>query len=243
MTLIAGIILPKGILMVSDTREMRDGIHIANELARKITLITPGTIIGTAGTGFSVDTAISLRKNLSDKVPTTPTSIREAILDEYKNKNKYVRARFPHLGPMAYILLGEYDDTTKTYTLLENTGKGDSLFDEIKIYNQLKDTVVIGSSLQLRTAVKNKIKSLLNTRSPEQMNEDTFFMELSHVLKGLFKKYADQEGVKDVNDKLYCAYLTTTNNHPIVYTYFFDSNKEYYPIDREQDGEYIQFTK
>lgn len=150
----AVIILPKGILKVSDKREMREGIQIASQLARKITLVTPGTIlgIGTTGTGFSIDTAISLRKNLFDKVPTTPTSIRENILDEYKNK--HVRKVLPDLGPMAYILLGGYDDTTKTYRLLENTGKGDSLFDEIKIHNQLKDTVLIGSSLQLRTTVK-----------------------------------------------------------------------------------------
>lgn len=243
MTLIAGIILPKGILMVSDTREMLHGTEIGNELVRKITRVTPGTILGTAGTGYSIATAKSLRKKLLDKVPTTPTSIRKDILDEYKNQNKLFRKEYPNLGPMAYILLGEYNAISKTYTLLENTGEDDSLFDEIVVHNQLKDTAVIGSSLQLRTYVKGNIKTFLDSYSLDQMKEETFFPTLFITLKRIFAGYAEQDSVKDINDKLYCAYLSTSNNEPIVTTFLIDSDEEIYPVDGEQESEYIQLQK
>ncbi|PKJ54694.1 hypothetical protein [Bacillus sp. SN10] len=241
MTLIAGIILPKGILMVSDTREMLYGTQIGNELVRKITRVTPGTILGTAGTGYSIAIAKSLRKKLFDKVPTTPTSIRKDILDEYKNQNKSVRKENPNLGPMAYILLGEYNDTSKTYTLLKNIGEDDSLFDDIEIYDQLKDTAVIGSSLDVRTFLKEDINEILANFLDQELEDAEFFMELSAILKITFEHYANQ--IPDINDKLYCAYLTTSKNEPVVHTYLINSNRIPCKVDGEQESEFIHLQK
>lgn len=48
MTLIAGIILPNGILMMSDTRTLENKFFVHNENTRKITVITPNVLLGSS---------------------------------------------------------------------------------------------------------------------------------------------------------------------------------------------------
>ncbi|PFV44149.1 hypothetical protein [Bacillus thuringiensis] len=74
MTLIAGIILPNGILVVSDTRATDIEGRILNEYRRKIIEVTPKTLIGTAGIGLTTSVALAKRQNLYNRSENITTN-------------------------------------------------------------------------------------------------------------------------------------------------------------------------
>ena len=85
MILLIGVKLPRGILLVSDTREVDEKTEeIVSDIKRKITIITPTVFLAGSGSESNFYTAKVLRNclyNSSSKLSTV--NIRDNILKLY----------------------------------------------------------------------------------------------------------------------------------------------------------------
>ncbi|WP_264647958.1 Ntn hydrolase family protein [Bacillus thuringiensis] len=241
MTLIAGIILPNGILMVSDTRVKEGGVVVQDEDARKITFITPTTLIGTSGFEATYHTAQVLRETLYNNYRNMSiTEKREKIFGLYKHVNKL------HLTENTYrelgsILLGEYNQEDNTFNLVTNTGKGLTLFDNEIVYNKVKDTVIIGANEPLRDGIKYLIQEFLNKVPLDALNHPNFHSNISEYIRAMFIEAAHLSRYDGISDKLYCVYITTINGQPVKADYLIDSDGSFKKVHEKQNSKEILY--
>ncbi|EMN7726846.1 hypothetical protein WB980_000090 [Bacillus cereus] len=241
MTLVAGIILPHGILMVSDSREQIENTEDSNsEYCRKISMITPTNILGIAGFEPSLYTAQILRKTLFLKNRKLTTENKRAwILKLYQHVNLLHLYGRDIKEPLGHILLGERNLEDGTYKLLSNYGVDG--FENFEIHDQVKNTVVIGAYLQLRETVKVQIQNILDTISEDELNRKEVHMTIALECHKIFREHAAH--YNGINDKLYCVHLSTLDNDPSAHIYFLESDNSFYPIDCNQDGNRISYTE
>ncbi|EJS72918.1 hypothetical protein [Bacillus cereus] len=241
MTLIAGIILPNGILMVSDSREQLENTEeVHSEYRRKITLVTPTNILGVSGFDSTFYASQILRKTLFNKDEKfTPEERRACILDLYKHVNLLHLVERDIPEPVGHILLGELDHKQGKYSLLANHGV--DRFEKFTVYNKVKDMVLIGAYSELRDAVKKQIQDMLDNLNEETLNLPYIYEHISIECRKIFKEHSAQ--YNGINDKLYCVYLSTIEGQPSSAFYFFESDGSDHRIDEKQDGETINYTK
>lgn len=226
MTLIAGTILPNGILMMSDTRAIDSEGRPCEEYRRKIIEVTPKTLVGTSGTGNTVLAALAVQHALYDKSENMKTEeIRESLIDQYLELYEPYRKTNDTFGS---FLIADYDSTSNTYSLLSQINDNSCPFTSVT------DTVLIGSTPPIRDFVKSNIQDLLEQFTPEQIADPNFFMKFSHDVKIIFEHYSNQDHT--INDKLYCEYLTIRNNKLTILKYLFETDDSIHLIDKEYDG-------
>ncbi|TXR76951.1 hypothetical protein DN400_07530 [Bacillus sp. AR8-1] len=236
MTLIAGIILPDGILMMSDTRTLENNFFVHNEDARKITFITSHTLLASAGFETVNYTAQVLRQTLYGKKRLTRDNIRTLIQDLYQQVNLYHHVERDDNQPLGHILLGEFDPCKNEYTLRVNTGEGHELFSKYKDYKQLKDVVLIGSNHEIRETVKQQIQHFLDSISLNQEGAPRRIAEFCH---NIFKQQAAIH--HGINDKLYCIHLTTRNGLPAADAFLRDEIGKVHPLNPNEDSRDIHY--
>lgn len=236
MTLIAGIILPNGILMMSDTRTLENNNFVHNENTRKITAITRNILLGTSGFEANYHTAQVLRQTLYGKKRLTNENIRWCIANLYKQVSNFhlVERDFPE--PLGHILLGEFNPVTYEYTLRVNSGENRELFSEYTEYNQVKDIALIGATPSINANVKNQILDFLDSIELGNPGAPRKIAELCH---NIFKNEA--ENYKGINQKLYCIYLTTLNGRTVADTFFRDESGNEYKLDINDDSRDIKY--
>ncbi|WP_346817396.1 hypothetical protein [Bacillus paramobilis] len=226
MTLIAGTILPNGIIMMSDTRAIDSEGHPCEEYRRKIIEVTPKTLVGTSGTGFTVLAALAKRQDLYDKSENMKTGeIRESLIDQYLELYEPYRTTNDTFGS---FLIADYDSTSNTYSLLSQIN------DDSLSFKNVTDTALIGSTPTLRDFAKSNIQDLLKGFTTEQIADPDFFMRFSHRVKIIFELYSKQDHT--INDKLYCEYLTVRNNKLTILKYLIETNDSIHLIDKKYDG-------
>ncbi|MDZ5608578.1 hypothetical protein U2I54_16125 [Bacillus pseudomycoides] len=236
MTLIAGIILPNGILMMSDTRTLENKIFVHNEDTRKITFVTPTTLLGSSGSETVYHTAQVLRHTLYGKQRLTKDNIRTITQDLYQRVNLYHLVERDIPEPLGHILLGEFNPTKNEYTLYSNSGEGQELFSKYTEYKQLKDVVLVGSSHAIRETTKQQIQNFLDSIPLDQEGAPRKIAELCH---NIFKQQAAIH--HGINRKLYCIHLTTRNGLPIADAFLRDEFGKVYSIDPNEDSRDIHY--
>ncbi|AYY27371.1 hypothetical protein ACS2QC_17140 [Bacillus cereus group sp. Bce033] len=236
MTLIAGIILPNGILMMSDTRTLENKFFVHNENTRKITVITPNVLLGSSGFETTYHTAQVLRQTLYDKKRLTNENVRFCIEGLYKQVNNYhlVERDFPE--PLGHILIGEFDPVKNEYSLHVNSGVDRELFSSYTDYREVKNIELIGANPLIRKNVKQKIAGILEGIALEESSAPRKIAELCH---NIFKYEA--ETYQGINQRLYCIYLTTLNGRTVADTFFRDELGNEYKLDINDDSRDIVY--
>ncbi|HFK1756489.1 TPA: hypothetical protein ACGXQC_000855 [Bacillus cereus] len=237
MTLIAGIILGNGILMVSDSREtFEDTSDVFSEYRRKITFVTPAVTLGTTGYDSTFHAARILRRSLYNNWrKNTIEDQRKFILDFYRHVNLLHLANRTLQNPVGDILVAEYDATQNKYTLLSNDGMDH--FKEFTIHNQIRDTVLVGANKNVRDTTKSQIKDILQSLNDTEINCYEAQEYVAKECQKIFKHQASE--YPGINDKLYCVYSSTLNGQPAVAVYLIESDGTLHNLDKEQDGEDI----
>ncbi|UOX98413.1 hypothetical protein MWG54_12705 [Bacillus cereus] len=224
MTLIAGIILPNGILVVSDTRATDIEGRILNEYRRKIIEVTPKTLIGTAGIGLTTSVALAKRQNLYNRSENITTNeIRKEIIEQYYDLYYHHRETNK---PFGSFLVADYDGPSNTYTIL--------LLDSDKPlpFENPFDTVLIGSSQLIRDYAKNAIQDSLKLFTTEEIYNPTFYIKFSQHVQNIFKHFSNMDHT--INGKLHCEYLAVHNNQPTIIRYLLETDGSIHKIDEEQ---------
>ncbi|MCU5138273.1 hypothetical protein OCA06_00395 [Bacillus cereus] len=224
MTLIAGIILPNGILVVSDTRATDIEGRILNEYRRKIIEVTPKTLIGTAGIGLTTSVALAKRQNLYNRSENITTNeIRKEIIEQYYDLYYHHRATNE---PFGSFLVADYDGPSNTYTilLLDN--------DTPLPFENSFDTVLIGSSQLIRDYAKNAIQDSLKLFTTEEIYNPAFYIKFSQHVQNIFKHFSNTDHT--INGKLHCEYLTVHNNQPTIMRYLLETDGSIHKINEEQ---------
>ncbi|PGL92400.1 hypothetical protein CN943_21870 [Bacillus thuringiensis] len=235
MTLIAGIILPKGILMVSDTRSLETKTNnVANEYKRKITFLTPTVILGTAGQENTFRTAEVLRHALYPNHDNlTIDSQRDSIINLYKHVNSLHINDQPQLEYVGDILMAELDKEKNTYKLLYSSGSDE--FNGYTIYNQVKDVVLIGADIHIQNNVQSKIEAFLNSLSIQELNDTLIYDRLAKKCGQIFIEQA--ASYYGMNNKQYCVYLSMTeDNFPGNAVFLQDNNTKHHSLSHTEDG-------
>ncbi|MGA5662954.1 hypothetical protein ACPCZR_26230 [Bacillus bombysepticus] len=235
MTLIAGIILPKGVLMVSDTRSLDIKTDdIANEYKRKITFLTPTAILGTAGQENTFRTAEVLRHALYPNHDNLTINYqRDSIINLYKHVNSLHSNNQPLREYVGDILMAELDKEKNTYKLLYSSGADE--FNGYTIYNQIKDVVLIGADINIRNNVKSKIEAFLNSLSTQELNDNLLYNRLAKKCGQIFIEQA--ASYYGMNNKQYCVYLSMTEDHfPGSAVFLLENNTKYHSLSHTEDG-------
>ncbi|GCF71771.1 hypothetical protein BC2903_55900 [Bacillus cereus] len=241
MTLIAGIILPKGILMISDTRLSDESTgEIDTDYQRKLTSVAPNCIMGTAGSESSFYTAKILRDRLykNSHVMDT-TSLRSYILDFYNDVNQFSLKTHIDRHPIGSTLLADYDVENNSYTLTARKYYVDDT--DLFTYTDTGDIELIGANLTIQQNAKTKIQALLSDLTVEEWNHTDLFEYIAKQCQSIFQQAA-KESV-GISNKLYVIYLSTLQNEPATACFLLEEDGSLHDIDRKQDGEIISYTK
>lgn len=234
ITLIIGLKLPKGILLVSDTREtIEETGTIVSEVKRKITLITPTILLGGSGSESNWHTSKILRHCLYSNSSNLSTGkIRNEILNLYRNVNYLHRENHKYGHPIGNILVAEYDKDKKEFNLL---GLDSYEFESFDILNKIKDVRVIGSNGGIRSNVKTEVEDILNSFTYDELSDKKVYERIAKRCQMIIMNQSD----KGIGEHVYCTYLSVLNEVPASALFFIKSNGELINIDAKDDGEEI----
>mgnify|MGYP001044647963 CR=1 FL=1 len=238
MTLIAGVKLPKGILLVSDTRETKEFTdEIASDLKRKITLIAPGCYVATSGQESTSLMANILRNclyngSVNKSLLGQGKSRRRVILDLYDQVNNVFRLNHKFNEPIGHILVADYNEEDNEFSLLESGG-----LEGFKSFNKVERTGLIGASQVIRNNTKERIERLLNQVSEEKLNEEFFFEPLAKDIQRIIQE--ETRNYVWVGENMYCTYLTVKDTKPACSVFFLRPDGKYKPINPQDNSEFL----
>lgn len=242
MTLIAGIILPKGILMISDTRQSDEKTdEISDDYSRKITFVSPDCILGTSGSESSFYTAKILRNCLYNNSDTMTTKERRShIFNFYNSVNDFCSKTHRIKNyPVGCALLADYDTENNSFTLTSVKNFVNQNYS--LTFNKAGDVDLIGASETIQEQTKIKIQAVLQSLSEEQLNHTNAYGYIAGKCQPIFQQAARE--YVGISDKLYVVYLTTLNNKPANACYLIEEDGTFHTVDAKQDGEIISYTK
>jgi hypothetical protein len=235
MTLISGIVLPRGILLVSDTRQVNE-ITFDEPMDRnkKLTVLTPDIILGGSGHENSWHTAQILRNTLYN---ISSNLKRENILDTIsKIFNVTNNLNLQSKGmPLGEIVLSEYDKSSERFLLHYSSGSNN--FSSIETKRNVKDTVLIGSTKSIQKEVGSSIKSFLDNIPDEHLTNEVIYKIISEEIHRMYRHLND----KSISKSVYCIYLTCVDGISATDTYYIDESGKLYNIDIKDSGKAIQF--
>lgn len=237
MTLIIGIKLPKGILLVSDTREVDEKTdEIISDIKRKITIVTPTVFLAGSGSESNFYTSKILRNCLyNTNLRNSTTEIRENILKIYNQVNQLHKDNHVLGYPVGQLLLAEYDKELKEFNLLHQCGSVG--FTEFNVLKKIKDVEVIGSNREVRNIVKQKVNNILASLTESELNHVALY---EFIAKECHEIIGNLE-IKSIGDNVYCTFLTEVNDMPASAVFFIDARKKLRIINAKDDRGEIQF--
>ncbi|MEK4409355.1 hypothetical protein MHB59_12225 [Bacillus sp. FSL L8-0642] len=242
MTLIAGIVLPKGILIVSDTRQSDDKTdEIIHDYSRKITLVAPDCILGTSGSESSFYTAKILRNCLYNSHEAISTKDRRNhILDFYNSVNDFSsKTNKIKNYPVGCAILADYDKENESFTLTSVKNFVNQNYS--LTFNKARDVDLIGASESIQDTAKVKIQAVLQSLTEEQLSHPNAYRDIAEKCQTIFQQAAKE--YVGISDKLYVFYLTTLHNKPASDCFLLEEDGTLHDVDRQQDGEIISYTK
>lgn len=235
MTLIIGTVLPRGILLVSDTRSTytMNG-EIASDLKKKILSITPSLDLAGSGSESNWYTSKILRDCLYNTIFLDPfkyssIEIRNKILETYRQVNSLYQFSHPNGDPVGQLLLAEFENATGNFNLLHQCGSEG--FNTFNIFNNVNDVEVIGGTLEIRNSVKLEVNLALERLSYHILSHDGGFITVADLCHEIIKKQPD----KAIGGNIYCSYLTHKDGIPQHSRFFIKENGEEYFFN-EDDG-------
>ncbi|MDA2163858.1 hypothetical protein PDN54_27190 [Bacillus cereus group sp. Bc252] len=238
MTLIAGIVLPNGILMVSDTRS----IYTKNEkpksdYVRKITFVAPNCILGTTGSDSTFYTARVLRDCLYESKNHLDTETqRKYIIDLFEHVNSIHATNHVNNHPVGSILIADYNTNQNSYTLFSLRRFIDS--SESIERNDIRAIELVGASEHIRQRTKAYIQSVLDNLTDEELNYNRIDEYIAKQCRKIFQE--ESKLFDGINDKLYCVYLTTIkDNLPASAVYLIDSDDAIHMLNHQEHDEEI----
>lgn len=242
MTLIAGVKLPKGVLLVSDTRETIDRTEeIFSESKRKIVTVTRKFFIGGSGHSGTDLAANILRDTLYNKEVNdglTTDYLRNATLKLFSTVNEIHQPNNLYGEPVGNILVAEYDEDNDEFNLLYIFG-GEG-FDKFNVLNKTKDVMLIGATHEIQRQVTSDINILLNSAAvtDEVLNHQGLYYTLSIEIQKYFQMAT--KNYVGVGDRVYCTYLTEINKKPAYHVYILDEDGKEIGVDFNDGSEYFK---
>jgi hypothetical protein len=240
MTLIAGIVLPKGILLVSDTRQSDDKTdEIAGDYARKLTFVAPNCIMGTSGSESSFYTAKILRNCLyNNSLAITTKDLRSHILDFYSSVNEFSsKTNKIKNYPVGCAILADYDTENDSFTLTSVKNFVNQNYS--LTFNKAGDIDLIGASETIQNKTKTHIQAVLQSLTEDQLNAPNAYENIARQCQTIFQQAAKE--YVGISDKLYVVYLTTLHNEPASACFLLEEDGSLHDVDRKQDGEIISY--
>ncbi|PHI49675.1 hypothetical protein B9T64_06745 [Bacillus halotolerans] len=232
MSLLMGIVLPKGVLIVSDTRTVgASSLEILSDMSKKITYITKNVVLGGAGSETNWYTAQILRDSLynqSEKFTREQTLAQ--ILGLYCSVNKIRKS----IDPVGSILVAEYDEADNVFRLHCNDGLNN--YTSFETLNEVKDIAIIGSNNKVRNHVKQLLKNEIDKCDPLILQQEKFYELLSLYCKKLYKVLRDET----IGENLYCVYITSIDNKAASATYFIGKDDVLKNVDSTDDQREIK---
>lgn len=208
MTLIIGVILPKGILLVSDTRGTNSLTgEIDSDFRKKILSVTPCVDLAGSGAESNWHASKILRDCLYNTVFLNPAryskfEIRNEILKLYTKVNNLYQTNHPDGYPIGEILIAELDPATSTFNLLRRCGSED--FTEFNVLNNVNDVEVIGCSSEVQSNVKKEVRLALGNVPQEIIHGKGGFIVVVDLCHAIIKRQQD----KSIGKNIYISYLT-----------------------------------
>ncbi|RBN40388.1 hypothetical protein DMN50_15440 [Priestia megaterium] len=214
MTLIAGVKLPRGILLVSDTREtIEESGEVLSDRRRKIIVITRKFFLGLSGhEGADLASRIlrSALYNKEAKLGLTNDYVRETTLKLFSSVNEVHQPNNLNGEPVGNLLGAEYDQDNDDFNLLYRFG-GEG-FNEFDVLNNVKDVMLVGATHEIQRQVSFSIKTLLNAVPDHVLNNPAFHVELSREIQRYIKIVT--ENYTGVGEYMYCTYLCSVDKVP-----------------------------
>lgn len=240
MTLIAGIKLPRGILLVSDTRETVDRADtIVSDSRRKIVFVTRGFAVASADHSSTDYVANILRSSLYNRalnVGLKQDYIRNTTLSLFSKVNEIHQPNHPHGDPVGITIIGEYDEDNDDFNLL-CTG-GFAGYNEFHVLNAVKDIVLIGATAEIMKKVRVRIASLLDLLPPHLLYDPRVYAVIAEECQKFFQ--AETKNYVGVGDRLYCTYLTEKNKTPAHDVYILEKDGTRIPVDMLDNSTYFK---
>ncbi|EOP20071.1 hypothetical protein IIS_06007 [Bacillus cereus VD131] len=214
MTLIIGVVLPKGILLVSDTRSTDEITgEIISDFNKKILSITPSVNLAGSGSESNWYASKILRNCLYNTIFSTPSrysnlEVRSKILNLYNQVNNLHQTNHPNGDPMGQVLVAEFDKSTSTFNLLHQCGTEG--FTTFNVMNNVHDVAVIGSTIEIRNKVKTEVRLALSSLPHSIINHNGGYIAVVDLCHKIIKKQKD----KGIGKNIYCSYLTQKDGMP-----------------------------
>ncbi|WP_226639344.1 Ntn hydrolase family protein [Priestia flexa] len=237
MTLIAGVKLPKGVLLVSDTREILDDTEeIVVDSRRKITNVVRGVFMGTSGHESTSYVANILRNcfyNASANSDFSREYFHQSILKLYETVSDMHFTRRHQNYPIGSIIIAEYVKESSSFNLFHAGGlSGFTSFDEGE------RTYVIGSKPQIRNNVKERIEIVLNNTDKDTLNIKNIYINVAKKIQEYFQQEAKDD--ISVGEKVYCTYVTQLQNQPASDTFILSEDGLYVSVDPQDNNDNIK---
>ncbi|AEW55279.1 hypothetical protein CV717_07285 [Bacillus cereus] len=208
MTLIIGVILPNGVLLVSDTRGTSSITgEVDSDFRKKILSVTPYVDIAGSGAESNWHASKILRDCLYNTVFLNPAryskfEVRNEILKLYNGVNNLYQTNHPNGYPIGELLVAELDQATSTFNLLRRCGLEG--FTEFNVLSNVKDVEVIGSSSEVQCKVKKEVRLALENVPQEIIHRKGGYIYIVDLCHEIIKKQQD----KSIGKNIYISYLT-----------------------------------
>lgn len=236
MTLIVGVKLPNGILIVSDTRTTTLGDNnLISDFSRKITQITNNAFLATAGTESTFLAARILRTFLFNAKPNT-YNLTDIILELYRSINN-LNMGVNHY-PIGPIMLAEYNELNNEFSL-QTVDPNENNFEQFILYNDIGNVAAIGANPVIRHNACIWIGQLLEKYGDQLDHPQVYESVAKNIQKVVFHYFENPTISKNV----YVTYLSQINNKPASATFFLDENGKLLKPKPEDDTDQIKFQE
>ncbi|HFK1498007.1 TPA: hypothetical protein ACGXMW_002257 [Bacillus paranthracis] len=241
MTLIIGVVLPKGILLVSDTRGTYSTTgEVASDFRKKILSITPNVDLAGSGSESNWHASKILRECLFNTVYLNPfrysnVEIRSEILNLYHHINTLHKNNHHNGDPMGQLLVAEFDNSTFNFNLLQQCGTEG--FHTFNILNTVYDVAAIGSSLEIRNNVIAEVSLNLNRIPLQFLNHEKLYIIVADSCHQIIKSQQDS----GIGKNIYCSYLTQENGVARHCKFLIKENGEQYQFETDDGLEEIKY--
>ncbi|MCM3217771.1 hypothetical protein M3612_25200 [Niallia taxi] len=210
MTLIIGVVLPKGILLTGDTRETTTTGEVVSDLTRKILSITPSIDLACSNSESNWYTARILRDSIFKALQEYPErystdDLRKIILNLYHNVNEIYQGNHPKNYPVGGLILSEYDRTHSKFNLLFNPG-GNGYHNFI-IQDNILDIAVIGGDGIVQDDVVSSMKFELEHKDFD-VNHPDAHLKVARI----FKNYLKKINYNGIGRNVYSSYFGNVDN-------------------------------
>ncbi|MCF6412042.1 hypothetical protein [Pseudalkalibacillus salsuginis] len=220
--------MPKGVLIISDTRETDLKGNITSDQKRKIVNIAPFCYLATAGSESTFYAARILRNCLYNK--SSIESINKNVLELYKKVNGiYKEVNYHPVGP---IMLAQYNNSSEKFKLFHI----DPQVNDYECLTEATYLTSIGANPFIRQNIETKIKKLIAGLN-KNINSDSIHEIIAKNVHHYYKRLS----IPTIGKNIFVVYLTTNGGKPASANFFVNQQDQLFNIDKSQNSEFITF--